>query len=123
MRKVYEYSHLGGSEILRVRFPQIEREIDEVIKTTTLWQKTKISQERTMKGRPLYSPRELNGNFKREFRRLGFAELKDTYTIAIPNYQKRIPGAYKQIDFAKGQVLVEAQFGKYAFMFYDMAKF
>jgi hypothetical protein len=34
-----------------------------------------------------------------------------------------ISGAYKQVDFTKGKVLVEVQFGKYAFMFYDMAKF
>jgi len=34
-----------------------------------------------------------------------------------------IRGVFKQIDFVKGKVLVEVQFGKYAFMFYDMAKF
>jgi hypothetical protein len=49
--------------------------------------------------------------------------LRDTYTISVPNSDVRIPGAYKQVDFVKGKVLVEVQFGKYAFMFYDMAKF
>lgn len=34
-----------------------------------------------------------------------------------------ISNSYKQIDFVKDRVLVEVQFGKYAFMFYDMAKF
>lgn len=34
-----------------------------------------------------------------------------------------IRGAFKQIDFVKEKVLIEVQFGKYAFMFYDMAKF
>jgi hypothetical protein len=31
MKVVYEYSHLGGAEILKVRYPEIEREIYEVI--------------------------------------------------------------------------------------------
>jgi hypothetical protein len=44
-------------------------------------------------------------------------------TITVPNTDIAITGAYKQVDFAKDKVLVEVQFGKYAFMFYDMAKF
>jgi len=31
MNKVFEYSHLGGLEILKVRYPHIEQEIDEII--------------------------------------------------------------------------------------------
>ncbi len=31
MRVVYEYSHLGGSEILQVHYPGCERDIYEVI--------------------------------------------------------------------------------------------
>lgn len=45
------------------------------------------------------------------------------YTIKIPNSDVEIKGSFKQVDFVKDQVLVEVQFGKYAFMFYDMAKF
>lgn len=123
MRKVYEYSHLGGSEILKVRYPDIEREINEIIAKTILQKKTKVSKEKAMKGRLLYSPKELNSKFKEGFRKLGYKELRDTYTISIPNYRKEVIGAFKQIDFVKERVLVEAQFGKYAFMFYDMAKF
>jgi len=123
MKKVYEYSHLGGSEILKVRYPDIEREIDKVISGIILLEKTKVSKEKTMPGRLLYSPKELNKKFKKGFTGLGYKEIKDTYTISIPNYEKEIKGAFKQIDFVKKRVLVEAQFGKYAFMFYDMAKF
>jgi hypothetical protein len=123
MKKVYEYSHLGGSEILKVRYQDIEREIDKVISGITLLEKTKVSKEKTMPGRSLYSPKELNKKFKKGFTELGYKEIKDTYTISIPNYKKEIKGAFKQIDFVKKRVLVEAQFGKYAFMFYDMAKF
>lgn len=123
MRIVYEYSHLGGKQILQVDYPQILEEIHEVIAGITKVEKTKISKEKTMAGRLLFSPKELNRLFKEGFYDKGFKELKDHYTIELPNYEKIIKGAFKQIDFVKDKVLVEVQFGKYAFMFYDLAKF
>jgi len=122
MRVIYEYSHLGGSEILQVRFKEIESEIYEVISEVNA-QKTKMSKEKTMKGKKLFSPMDMNNQFKHLFYNKGFLELKDRYTITIPNSDISISGAFKQIDFVKDNVLVEVQFGKYAFMFYDMAKF
>jgi hypothetical protein len=47
MRVVYEYSHLGGAEILRVRYPEHEREAYEVIAQVTA-RRIKISEERTI---------------------------------------------------------------------------
>lgn len=122
MRVVYEYSHLGGAEILRVRYAEYEREIYEVIAGVSA-QRSKVSRERTRSGRRLFSPTDMNQQFRRAFRERGYLELRDTYTITVPNSDVSIPGAFKQIDFVKGKVLVEVQFGKYAFMFYDMAKF
>jgi len=122
MRKIYEYSHLGGAEILYVHYPNCEREIDDVI-SLVKGRRVKESKEKTMPGRMLFSPPDMNAQFKREFHSRGYQELKDTYTITLPNSNLSIPGAYKQVDFVKGKVLVEVQFGKYAFMFYDMAKF
>ncbi len=123
MRKVYEYSHLGGAQILKVDYASIDREIDAVISAVSVAKKTKVSREKTMAGRLLYSPKELNAKFKAAFRARGYQELRDTYTIQLPRYAQKIPGAFKQIDFVKDKVLVEVQFGKYAFMFYDLAKF
>ena len=122
MRVVYEYSHLGGSEILQVRFPQCLLDIDEII-AQVVARRTKISEEKTMRGRALYSPKDMNRQFKEAFGGRGYVELRDYYTITIPESDVAIRGAFKQIDFVKGKVLVEVQFGKYAFMFYDMAKF
>ena len=122
MNIVYEYSHLGGSEILQVRYPEYEKEIYDVI-SSVKGNRTKISKEKTKKGKALYSPIDMNKQFNEAFTVRGFNELRDTYTISIPNYDLEISGAYKQIDFVKEKVLVEVQFGKYAFMFYDMAKF
>ncbi len=123
MQKVFEYSHLGGCEILLVRYPDINDEIDASIAAVTGLDKTKVSQEKTKHGRLLYSPKELNRRFTEEFNGRGFQELRDTYTITIRGHDAEIRGAYKQVDFVKSRVLVEVQFGKYAFMFYDLAKF
>ncbi len=123
MRKVYEYSHLGGAEILQVRYPKINIQIDSVTENIKGLKKLKQSKEKTMPGTLLYSPVDINTRFAAAFHRLGFHEIRDTYTIKLPHYAPTIPGVFKQIDFVKERVLVEVQFGKYAFMFYDMAKF
>lgn len=122
MKVVYEYSHLGGSEILKVRYPQHEQDIYQIIERVKA-QRLKESKEKTKRGRMLYSPKDMNAQFREHFNEIGFKEIRDTYTISIPNHPQEIRGAYKQIDFVKDKVLVEVQFGKYAFMFYDMAKF
>lgn len=123
MKIVYEYSHLGGKQILQVDYPNILKQIKEVIVSIDKIKKNKISKEKTMVGKLLYSPTELNKLFKEEFRKRGFKELRDNYDIKIPNYRPIIKGSFKQVDFVKEKVLLEVQFGKYAFMFYDMAKF
>ncbi|MCS7283295.1 MAG: BglII/BstYI family type II restriction endonuclease [Anaerolineae bacterium] len=122
MKVVYEYSHLGGAEILQVRYPQQNAEIYEVIAAVRP-RLIKVSREKTMIGRLLYDPKDINQQFTLAFRKRGYRELRDTYAITIPNSSIVIPGAFKQIDFVKDRVLVEVQLGKYAFMFYDMAKF
>lgn len=113
MKKVYEYSHLGGKQILETEFPEINKQINEAIESIVNLKKTKISKEKTMKGKKLYAPRELNRKFREAFHSRGFAELNKLV----------LPGAFKQVDFVKGKVLVEVQFGKYTFMFYDLVKF
>lgn len=123
MIKVYEYSHLGGSEILQVRYPDINSQIDEAIQHVTVRSKTKVGREKTNTGTMLYSPKEMNALFKEQFRARGFTEMRDRYNIKIPGWDTVIKGAFKQVDFVKDGVLIEVQFGKYAFMFYDLAKF
>lgn len=122
MKVVYEYSHLGGAEILQVHYPEIRNEIYETISNVEA-KRLKKSQEKTKMGKMLFDPKDMNTQFKEKFIGLGYRELKDYYSIEIPNHKTVIKRAYKQIDFVKERVLVEVQFGKYAFMFYDMAKF
>ncbi len=84
MRIVYEYSHLGGAEILQVRYPDIDREIREVISEITA-KRTKISKEKTKRGKALYSPSDMNRQFKKAFEGRGYRELRHSYKLTIPN--------------------------------------
>ena len=122
MRIVYDHSHLGGAEILQVRYPDIDREIREVISEVTA-KRTKSSKEKTKKGKALYSPGDMNQQFKKAFEDRGYRKLRHSYKLTIPNSDFTIPGTFKQIDFVKDKVLVEVQLGKYFSMFYDIAKF
>ncbi|HNO95393.1 MAG TPA: BglII/BstYI family type II restriction endonuclease, partial [Anaerolineales bacterium] len=107
---------------LHQRYPQHEKDIYKVV-SLVKGNRSKISKEKTKIGKALYSPIDMNSQFEKEFNNRGFHEIRDTYTISLPNYELEINGAFKQVDFVKDKVLVEVQFGKYAFMFYDMAKF
>ncbi len=122
MKVIYEYSHLGGSEILQVRYPEINNEVYDVISKVKA-KRVKKSREKTMVGKMLFSPKDMNDQFKTQFQALDYVEIRDYYTIQIPDHPVQISRSFKQIDFVKEKVLVEVQFGKYAFMFYDMAKF
>ena len=86
----------------------------------------KTSEEVTMMGRTLYSPRALNKTFERGFlnewwskRRVPCRYPTDFYR---PEYiPKRMnQGAFREMDFLKERVGVEIQFGKYAFMVYNV---
>ncbi len=120
---IYTYSHLGGEEILFVRYPRHRVDILEVIGEIPNPGRNKISKEKTKPGEMLYSPSELNQLFKDGFRDRGWAGIRDYYDVELPGFPHIIKGAFKQCDFRKDKVIVEVQFGKYAFMFYDLAKF
>ncbi|MEN4011714.1 MAG: BglII/BstYI family type II restriction endonuclease [Chloroflexota bacterium] len=122
MKIVYEYSHLGGGEILHVRYANILEEIYAVIHGVAA-EKIKVSLEKNKMNRLLYSPINMNNQFREAFHQRGYTELRDTYTIRLLGSPVEIANAYKSVDFCKDQVLIEVQFGKYPFMFYDLAKF
>ena len=123
MRIVHTYSHLGGAEILAVRFPEINTQIDEAINAARSDFRTKRSREQSRQHRLLFDPRSMNAKFKQEFEARGFHELRRSVAPNVPGWDtSEMNAGYKQIDFAKERVLVEVQLGKYFAMFYDMAK-
>lgn len=135
------YSHLNGLEFLLVHKPNLWQEIQDVISAIDASKcQTKVSKEKTMKGKLLFSPIDMNAAFKRLLREKSWEESRVSYwvtkseklirkTLTFPaDEQKReIEAAgetpifsYNQTDFVKDRVAIEVQFGKYAFVAYDL---
>ena len=83
--------------------------------------------EKTMVGKMLYSPSSLNKAFKAKFdqkdwlRKRVSCDYQD-YDYYTAGYAPPISASkpYREIDFLKNKVGVEVQFGKYAFMVYNV---
>ena len=141
MKIVETYSHLNGLEYLLVHKPNLWREMQSVISSVDAEKsKTKVSKEKTMKGKILYSPVGMNAEFKRLLRGKNWKEsrvsywvtkseklIRKTLTMTPEAQKKEIEAAgevpifsYNQTDFVKDRVAVEVQFGKYSFVAYDL---
>jgi hypothetical protein len=93
-----------------------------------------------VKGALLYSPVEMNDMFKKELSKYHWEESRVSYWVTKneklirktltmpPDLQKQEIEAqgeiairsYNQTDFVKNRVAIEVQFGKYAFVAYDL---
>lgn len=141
MKIVETYSHLNGLEFLLVHKPNLWAEIQRVISIVNAEKcRTKVSKEKTMKGKILYSPIEMNKSFDALLKAKDWQESRVGYwvtkseklirkTITMPSEEqkKEIEAAgevpifsYNQTDFVKDRVAVEVQFGKYSFVAYDL---
>jgi hypothetical protein len=141
MRIVEKYSHLNGLEFLLVHKPGLWKEIQDVIaKADASTLKTKISKEIRTKGKAFYSPKAMNKAIRSGFEKHKWDERRISYwvtsdarlirkTLFMEAAQQKteIEGAglkplssYNQTDFVKERVAVEVQFGKYAFVAYDL---
>lgn len=85
-----------------------------------------------MKGKMLYSPKTLNKLFKEAFSKRNWAKIRISTTTSITPYsnassqmqsyyKNRIHEGFREMDFVKNKLGVEVQFGKYAFMVYNVA--
>ena len=135
------YSHLNGLEYLLVHKPELWKEIQDVIKRADATRcLTKVSKELRTKGQLFYSPRSMNEAIRKGFSRHGWNDRRISYwvtsdarlirkTMFMDQAQQKaeIEGAglkplasYNQTDFVKDRIAVEVQFGKYAFVAYDL---
>jgi len=127
MRIVGIYSFNGGREIIETQFAAELHEVKQIITVVDSERhKTKISREKTMRGRKLYSPRALNKAFKAESEERGWhthrvaCDYPTQYYVDGYQLHDSFPGAFREMDFVKNRVGVEVQFGKYAFMVYNV---
>lgn len=141
MKIAQTYSHLNGLEFLLVHKPKLWTEIKHVIANVDANKcKTKVSKEKTMPGKLLYSPIDMNASFKGLLRKKRWGEsrvsywvtkseklIRKTLTMSASEQKQEIEAAgevpifsYNQTDFVKERVAIEVQFGKYAFVAYDL---
>ena len=82
MKIVEKYSHLNGLEYLFVHKPSLWKEIEGVISNIDAEKcKTKVSKEKTMKGKLLYSPIEMNAAFSKLLRDKNWNESRVSYWV------------------------------------------
>lgn len=123
MKVVNTYSFKGGEKFICLMYP---KELDDVIcaienldATTCL---TKESKEKTMKGKLLFSPRDLNDKLKMVLHKKGWTGKADRAKkkgFTEPRYAFG-KNRFREMDGIKNKVGLEIQFGKYAFMGYDI---
>jgi hypothetical protein len=124
MKVVATYSHKNGLEFLKEKFDDELSEINNVIKSVDASHvQTKISKEKTMPGQKLLSPITLNKLFASEFVKRGWKGVKiDVKTkVELPGKSSLVHSGFRAMDFVKNKLGVEVQFGKYAFMVYNVA--
>ena len=135
------YSHLNGLEFLLVHKKRLWHELKaEIAAVDAAKCKTKVSKEKGMTGKILYSPIDMNANFKKQLKAKGWEESRVSYwvtkserlirkTLLLPaeTQKKEIEEAgetpiysYNQTDYVKDRVAIEVQFGKYSFVAYDL---
>ena len=142
MKIAQKYSHLNGEEYLIVHHNNLYKEIKDVIASIDASKlRTKISKEERKIGNNLLAPIELNKAFETEFNKLKWEESRYSYYITlnrelmeksvlmsakeqkdflIDNGEKEPIYSYNQTDFVKNKIAVEIQFGKYAFVAFDL---
>lgn len=125
------YSFNGGAEIINSVYASELSEIESIISEVEAnVHETKLSSEKAMRGRLLYSPRSLNRAFAVAFSNRDWYKQKiycdyptDYYTTqndASKHQNRGRQRPFREMDFIRNRVGVEVQLGKYAFMVYNV---
>lgn len=128
MNIVGMYSFNRGREVIESTYPVLLEEVRAAVGAVDSAQSlTKVSEEKTTSGKTLYSPRSLNVAFKQAFVARGWQtniRIRCDYPnqFYVDGYQpdQESKGAFREMDFVKSRLGVEVQFGKYAFMVYNV---
>jgi hypothetical protein len=121
------YSFNGGLEAAQDRYENEFAEVEKILGSVRAQKlRTKESHEKTMPGKMLYSPKALNGAISKKFLSLGWQKHKVPCEYPTGFYKENYTpkstskGAFREMDFVKNHLGVEVQFGKYAFMVYNV---
>jgi len=127
VRVAGSYSFNRGREEVEAQYPALLKEITDIIRAVDASKyKTKVSKEKTMPERMLFNPRTINSAYKEQFLARGWSPVRVTCDYPtghyVADYQVRSDnrGAFREMDFVKDRLGVEVQFGKYAFMVYNV---
>ena len=121
------YSFKGGARAIESTYPHLFEEVKQAISEVKASDHmTKSSREKTMPGKLLYNPKSLNKAFKATFGQRGWKPVRVNCDYPTRYYVKgykprtKNRGAFREMDFVKERLGVEVQFGKYAFMVYNV---
>ena len=122
MRVARTYSFKGGERYLRSKHPAELRDVFGAIeKVDAMSCLTKRSAEKTMRGALLFSPKDMNDFLALSLHKKGWIKKS---TDTSKGYSKPRhsfgEGRFREMDGIKNKVGLEIQFGKYAFMGYDI---
>ena len=123
MRIISTYSFKGGEKFLKTKHPKELREIQDAIKALDAELcLTKESMEKTKRGRVLFSPVDMNNYLKLVSHQKGWTLKagKGKKKKFIEPRHAFGKGRFREMDGIKNKVGLEIQFGKYAFMGYDI---
>lgn len=141
MKIAKKHSHMNGEEWLLVHERATYQELLDVIESIDAEQcRTKISKEKGRRGKALYSPVDINAEFDKRLSSLdwqstrysyyvahNFDQLKAMSSMSLEEQKQYLldQGAeaiysYNQTDHVKSRIAIEVQFGKYAFVAYDL---
>jgi hypothetical protein len=130
MKIVAQYDFNGGQQKVATQYAKELAEITQAINNINASQfKTKVSKEKTMVGKMLFSPVDINEEFKNQLHPHGWINSKVNCDYVhgqilpgyIPAKQSHVK-PFRDMDFVKpgSKIGVEVQFGKYAFMVYNV---
>src|SRR3989344_7554252 len=121
MRVVNTYSFKGGERFVKKRHSKELGEILDTIKhLDAISCLTKLSSEKTKVGQLLFSPPALNKAMKLELCDAGWTKKSNGKRGYIEPRHKFGKNRFREMDGIKDKVGLEIQFGKYAFMGYDI---
>jgi hypothetical protein len=127
MRLVAKFSVKNGEKSIKESFAaELDEVYDVITRVDASKCKTKKSEEKTMPGQLLYSPSAMNKLFKHEFAEKIWKKAKVPCQYSTENFLEGYTptqlkrGAYREMDFVKNGLGIEVQFGKYAFMVYNV---